>query len=118
MMFPCRLHPHAKLLERPAHLDGAAVPEQFFDLAQDHRHRIGGKADAAVFVEVIAGFDKTHASGTVQIIVFHAAPTEAPRAGVYQSKVLFNKCVPPGLIGYHASARLSCLCIIPAGPDA
>ena len=118
MMFPCCLHPHAKLLERPAHLVGAAVPEQLFDLAQDHRHRIGGKADAAVFVEVIAGFDKTHASGTVQIIVFHAAPTEAPRAGVYQSKVLFNECVPSGLIGYHASARLSCLCIIPAGPDA
>ena len=45
-MLPGRIDAQAQLFEWPAHLYGAAVPEQLFDLAQNDRHGVGGKLRA------------------------------------------------------------------------
>ena len=54
-----------QLLERAAYLDCAAVPEQLFDLAQNDRYGVGGKANAAAGVKSIAGLDQTQTARSV-----------------------------------------------------
>ena len=114
-MLPRRLHTHSQFFKGAAYLDSAAIPEQFFDLAQDHRHGIGGKAHPTALIKIIIGLDKPHTACAVQVIVFHAAPTESARTGVYQPQVLCDECFAPGLIRYHIPDRLSFLCRFPLG---
>ena len=109
-VFPRCLHPHAQLFQRAAYLDGAAFPEQLFDLAQDDRHGISGKAHAALRVEVVAGFDQPHTARTVKVIVFDAPSAEPPGAGMHQPQILCDECFPPGLVRYHTPCPPFFLC--------
>ena len=106
-MLPCRIDAQAQLFERPAHLHGAAIPEQLFDLPQNDRHGIGGKTDAPRLVKAVVGLDQPHAPRAVEVIVLDAPAPEPPGAGMHQPQILLNECTPPGLVRYHCNALFS-----------
>src|SRR5699024_9108690 len=92
----------AQFFEGTADFDRAAIPEQFFDLPQNDRHGIGGKADAASRIEPVAGLDQPQTSGGIQFLIFDAAALEPSGAGVDQPQVFFNE--------FGARQRFDALC--------
>ena len=98
-LLPSPHHPQGEFLQRTAHLDSAAVPEQPAHLPEDHRHRIGGKPHAPGKIKGIAGFDQPHASGLEQIVIFNAPALEAMGTGMHQAQVFLDHplAVPGGL---------------------
>ena len=103
-MLPGRIDAQAQLFERPAHLYGAAVPEQLFYLAQNDRHGVGGKTDATRLIKPVIRFYQPHTPGAVEVVVFNASPPEPSGTGMHQSQILLDECAPPGLVRYHCDA--------------
>ena len=81
---------HRELLEAAADLDGAAVPKQPAHLAQNHRHRIGGKAHTPLAVKGVGGFDQPHAARLEQVVVLDTLALKAVGAGVHQPDVFLD----------------------------
>ena len=105
-------HPHGQLFECAPHLDGAAFAEQSPNLAQDHRHRIGGKPQPARGVKAVGSLDQSHASRLKQVVIFHPAPHKSLAAGVHQPHVAADVLV--AISHGHPPADPAAVCIFPA----
>ena len=84
---------HRELLKPARNFNGAAVAEQAADFPQNDRNGIGGKTQAAFGLEMIDGFDKPHASGLIQIVIFDTAASKPSGAGVNQSDSFSDKFI-------------------------
>ena len=90
---PVALHAQGVVVNRPGYVHRAVVPQKAPHLAQDHRHRVGGKARAIGGVEAIDGLEQAHAAVLKQIFVICAPVAKAPQHIVHQRQVFLHQLV-------------------------
>ena len=89
----CPLGFDRQLAQTPADMHRAAVAEQPLDLAEDHRHGVGGELQTARAVKAAQRLAQSETSGGVQLLIFHPLARKALAAGVYQPEVLLGEGV-------------------------
>ena len=102
--FPCGAA--RELLQPPADMDSAVFAEQPPDLAEDHRHGIGRKADAPRRIKRMRRLDQSEAARGIQLLVFDAALAEPVCAEMHQPEMRFS-CDCRLLHLFHASASFA-----------
>ena len=81
---------------RAAHADGVVVAQVAPDLADDHRHGVGGEAHVLCYVKVVKRLDQPDTANLEQVIHVLRAVVEALEHAEHQPQVAANELLARG----------------------